>query len=139
MSDLFNKLVMRRKGRHLPHCLPPGAGEVVPHGLSLIASPSQVSLEKDLALAPVRGLVEPSVECQTPFHLCRPHSSQQETRTRMTGSPKSALALLPHQQEQLQGLLGQSEPVRLCYPRSCRGLCRCPRPVPKFSSWSRAM
>lgn len=103
MSDLFNKLVMRRKGRHLPRCLPPGAGEVVPHCLSLIASPSQVSLEKDLALAPVRGLAEPSVECQTPFHLCRPHSSQQETRTRMTGSPKSALALLPLQQEQPAG------------------------------------
>lgn len=111
MSDLFNKLVMRRKGRHLPHCLPPVAGEVVPHCLSLIASPSQVSLEKDLALAPVRGLVEPSVECQTPFHLCRPHSSQQETRTRMTGSPKSALALLPHQQEQSAGAPG---PVGAC-------------------------
>lgn len=34
MSDLFNKLVMRRKGRHLPHCLSPGGGEVVPHCLS---------------------------------------------------------------------------------------------------------
>lgn len=34
MSDLFNKLVMRRKGRHLTHCLSSGAGEVVPQCLS---------------------------------------------------------------------------------------------------------
>lgn len=36
-----------------------------------------------------------------------------------------------------QGLLSQSEPVRVCCPRRCSGLGRCLRPVPKFSSWSR--
>lgn len=39
----------------------------------------------------------------------------------MTGSPKCALAFSPTSRNSLQGLLGQSEPGRLCYPRSCRG------------------
>lgn len=85
MSDL-NKLVMRRKGRSLPHSLSPEAGEVVPYCLSLIISPSQVSPEKDLALEPVKGQVEPSPKCQIRFHLCHLRSIRQETRTRMTGS-----------------------------------------------------
>lgn len=34
MSDLFNKLVMRRKGRHLTHYPSSGAGAVAPLSLS---------------------------------------------------------------------------------------------------------
>lgn len=56
---------------------------------------------------------------------------------RRTGSPKSVLAILPHGRSSWQGLLGQLGPFRACCPRRCRGLGRCPRPVPNSSSWSR--
>lgn len=57
----------------------------------------------------------------------------------MTGSPKCALALLPHQQEQPAGAPGPVGAWQALLPKELQGLCRCPRPVPKFPSWSRAM
>lgn len=129
MSDLFNKLVLRRKGRHLPHlCLQGLVREC--STVSLIGSPSQVSLEKDLE--PVRGLVGPSPECQTPSHLCHPHSSQQETRMRKTGNPRGSLALFLHP-------AGTAERAswgpQVLLPKEVQEY-KCCGSVPSFSSWS---
>ena len=102
MSDLFNKLAMRRKGRKQD----PGAASFLtvfrsvgpgwPGGQtssSLRHLPSQVSPGKDLGLGPARGQGEPSPGCQTPSRPCLPHNSSRVKRTRMTGSPRAQLIL----------------------------------------------
>lgn len=76
--------------------------------------PFQASLGKDLGPRPARGQEEPSPECQTPSHLCLPHSSHLEKRTRRTGNPRGSAApshqirlrLLPSDVNSWDGLLG---------------------------------
>lgn len=65
MSDLFNKLAMRRKGISGKG---PGSG----------AS---------------EGPGEPSPGCQTPSRPCLPHNSPRARKMRMTGSPRAGLTL----------------------------------------------
>ena len=64
--------------------------------------PSQACLGKDLGPGPVRGKEEPLLKCQTPSHLCLPHSSHLERKTKVTGNPRGSVA--PSLQTQAEAL-----------------------------------